>query len=247
MPSVNTEFLLTEYETDFGNVLKDLPVKFEENPQLTDPQVIIPSLATRGGSNGCGGGGTLFQTRKVVMTFANGKSTSLPIPKLEDIEPVLRRALQVGDVRCVALVGEHWAGVPASYLGGTYSEGTIDNAIKPDKQGGTFSYTPSVGSALNIRRSFYTEPQPIYDAQLQCIGNLRQASACGSGSTGIKLRHFKGMIGTNDGKMIARKIFIPENTPDRIRGCGGAVQSTFNCLGYDGESVANAALAYAIT
>jgi hypothetical protein len=237
------------YKDDFGNQYNNLNFKFEYSNKFSGN----PNSLAGGGfverTNTVSCSSTLFNMRKAKILWDDGSSTEIPIPRLEDVDIFMTELIAKSGVACVSLKGEHWANVPAPKLGkafGDFASSAIAGAVKPPKQGVLFRYRlDGVGgnSGIIVKKSFYTLPAQIYTAQTDCIDALTNDFNC-SPTEGLELRHFTGKRVTTGGGTIGRKVYVGIGTEATIKACGGDIIEFFNCVGYDGTSMANAELFY---
>lgn len=243
MPEINSDLMVASYVTDFGEEITNLNFKFEVSNAFSDAGSVTGAIyAPRAADINCGTN-KLFSPRKAKILFKDGSSTELPIPSLDDVVNAMTNALGYGETACVSLIGERWSAIPPAKLGGSYNNGTIANSVKPPTTQSLIQYTLEGGDVIQLKRSFYTEPQTVWEAQTSCIVLGQGGNACSFGGS-IDMRHFLGKIATTTGKSIARKIFVSASSASEIKQCGADVMDKFNCLGYQGTSIADASFYY---
>lgn len=237
----NIELKQFTYTDDFGKEYENYKLKFERG-QLEKADVGFYQDRGDGKAVTCGTA-SYFKPRRIKAVFTDGKSIELPIPTLGDVKSTAEQLLANTDIACLSLLGEQWRVIPAGILGGEYANDGLAGADKPSTEKIRYEYKLDGGSQIIRAISIEEAPSELADAQKSCITQVSGGVSivCTVGG-GIEPRHFKGYrVNTSTDGKFGRKIIVSDNSESDIKSCGANVMNAFNCLGYQGETIANLA------
>lgn len=234
----NTESrIVATYTDDFGNTYENVPYKVERQEKLPLSDPLGPGPRSICGTR------KYFSLRKAKVIFNDGFSIEVPIPSLDDVASVITALKANAEVACVGLIGEHWKVIPPGILGLSYATTGLEGVNKPPSTKFTYNYELD-GSAAKIVRTVSIEALPtlLLTAQSACLDSvITQASVACAVSAGFSPRRFKGVrLNTATNGQFARQIVVSSSNPETIKTCAETVATNFNCLGYKGQSMANA-------
>lgn len=223
-------YVLANYRTDFGQLYD---ITFKANPTNLDRSGIPFDRNT----DSICSTGRLFKPRKLIVTFNDGASVEVPVASIGLVPAIASTILGQSDVACVALRGERWVSIPPAILGGSYATTGFAGEAVPEKESVFYTYDLEGGSQLLLRTSI--ELGSFNGIQRSCITEAPTALACAGGS-GVRPRRFKGerFNTTTEGK-ISKQVIVSSASETEIRDCGEQIMNDFNCLGYQGTSIAN--------
>lgn len=249
MALVDATKMMASYINDFGEEIKNLPVKFTAEAIIPDGFYQDREEVTR-----CGSTGNLFKPRRLIATFEFGIH-EYPIANVDNLESSILALKQAGAI-CIDLKGETWKNVPKGLINSpTFkTEPYPIEAVNPDgssdpnsvngsgdSESGEFVYNSDISSigAVILRYSIEEKPANLHEAMLDCLQDAKETEPtyCTAGSVGIRGRYFivKAAVGTKN--TLARQAKI-SNRQD-IKDCGELLAVEAYCLGYKGESIKN--------
>lgn len=237
---MNAEFMISEYITDFGTKVSNLPVKM-----LAGHPSFLPDEYTLRTANPCPASAGLFRPRALIATFANNK-VRFPIGNRANLADRARELINRGAI-CVDYEGEYWPYVPATLFNGTYRTQPLTNDTDGRRTTGTFSYVSDILGNIVLPFNFESTPEELLTAALGCVQGYQQLGFCsGSQGTGVKARRLKGK-GLNQERddverenpirrTYARDIKISAQNPTQ---CAQSNASLYYCFSYVGERIRN--------
>ena len=249
MALVNATKMMASYLNDFGEEIRNLPVKFTSEAIIPDGFYQDREEVTR-----CGSTGGLFKPRRLIATFEFGVH-EYPIADANNLESSIVALKQAGAI-CIDLSGESWVNVPKGLIKSPTFRTTpypievtnVDGSTDPNSvngsgntQSGEFKYNSDIASIgeVVLRYSIEKKPENLLNAMLNCLEDAQETEPtyCTAGSVGIRGRHFiaKAAVGTKN--TLARQAKI-SNRAD-IKDCGELLAAEAYCLGYKGESIKN--------
>lgn len=204
MARISTQYMMEEYIDDFGNKYRNIPFKIQPNAPKVGAEEM--PYVERPDSLSCGGG-IPFTTRRLLVTFNDGRKLTYPVPKLSDLLIMIRQLkpslvdkdiIGIGgdEAACIDLIGEKWNLVPPSVLGASLSFKTtpyIDIPIRGTKETGTYSYKSDFPSLGKIQLGYRIENQQAMLLKCQKEGMAEISTAkgiCQGKALGVKPRHF---------------------------------------------------------
>lgn len=230
--------LIEVYTDDFGHTYENVPFKVEKQSKI---DLNFPIRGT--GIRSVCGARKYFSVRKAKVVFQDGFSIEIPIPNLDDVAEAMTVFKSNPDIACVGLIGEKWKVIPPGIMGGAYANTGLAGNDKPDTAKFIYNYELDGNSAKIIRSvSIEVLPALLLTAQSACLDKVvtTEAIACAV-SDEFQPRMFKGVrINSATGGVFNRQIIVSASKASDIKDCGKKVMTNFNCIGYIGQTMANA-------